>query len=1725
MNKDLRIKIKIDGETSELKVMQSDFKKLSNTINKSANSTKSFQDRMKLMGHLTGGIYAAHQAFEFLNSSISGFIKTSDKMKNVENRLNLVTKSTKELKTAEEELFLIAQASRVAYSDTADLYARMARSTDELNISQKDLLTVTDTISKTLTISGGSADSMNAALMQLGQGFASGTLRGEELNSVMEQTPRLAQAISDGMGITIGQLREYGKSGKLTAKEVIDALKGQAKAVSFEFGMMDITVEQAYTNMSNSTDIFIKDINDTFMVTSGLATSMKELSTYLDTNRTDIIDFVITGSAYLGKFTDGLNLVYETLENTGQGLVNSLNITVYGTLRPIVAMMQSTAEGLNTIGLSSDESLKSMTSLYNFVNNAHTNAKKNLVSNMDEVREAYKKNNVSIEDRISLFKAEIQLNEANEKVKKKQQQLAAEKLANEKKKKLKNLELSKEEKKLLLEIEKEEEKYYNYKINLEQELYESKGDYQRAWAIEKEKLEEELFDNDIDLNSKLAQEKLKIAKKEYFKPITAAQEKLTKDQIDLFKEEQSFVKDYYEDKRDYAESWSAKLSILTVEQHELFSRLNDKEINEFIDGKEKEYQKSFYTYDKLKTVQDGYKHYVIQSNDAIKTSGQNVADVMMDVNSTMANGWEDFFFETSRGFEDLKDLAKDVGNSIANNMLKTTLINPLSTASSSLVNAGINYVTDSVDWGSLFSADKGGPVPSYSSGGRVLTTSEGFTNGSNKKIAGVTHGKEYVAPEYQVEQFPWLFGWLNSRRTGKGVPGAEQIAGIQGLDWGGFGNAGTGTGFNGAQEFGGAMGDRSGYYTEDTSLNFPGQMGVSSSLEEEPADYISTVVDKMFANQVVDTASMVQDYFSSTNTLTTDAINSFNMTDAIAEAVNDEIQSGIEEGTVVGATGVKGTNYGIDWEALGWNTLTTVVSSLLGGVVGGATQSVMGSKIATTVSSKIGSSITGYSWSDTVKETLEFEYAPEVMTQMEDLYSIGLVNTVDAYNGFISDFSNSVGNEDLTKIITLGDVITKIDDALYLDTLNIVNLMHDKIFGYTLENLDNYADGWENILSEYQSGGMSEIVDDVLKAHNEDIYNYWNNYATESGTTILEAVNDALASTIQTKRTFATYGLSDTNLLQKTAEYAQSDYEILANQIGVDAATLTVESFQDAYYDAIKNDFNNETIAQWNSLGDALLSATDAQSEYTQALEEQTEASTLATQSIVTQIQTVQSELDTQLSNISSTYNVAYQNIDSILNPITKTLGSFDLSELTIANNSDYINQITALYNSEKSGLETQLTAIETANTNAETTNANNAAQRLENIKKSNFESQEILLETQLETLETNQNYLENLKDVFEDVIDSLTDTYKDIIGSSDILGSSFNPSDYHTLYSQMKLGLLNGQDVSGYLGDFNESAKDYADYIQDKALSKDEYEIQTLTLANQIKDLAGKGATASLADVESQLIGTNSEISTVESAITALNSTFDSNTTNLIDATFQSVTPLETALTTLDTTFSTLLGNMLIALENQETISVSDIQEEMKIGQWIGQDNGLSTWASSGGAVGVINSSILDSGDQTMNDVSVHTLGQDIYATSDIQAYVSSIINSMGVNSESVSKLRSEAIEAGISAIDLDSIMGWYLGTSNSFASQYELPSFDVGTTYLQKDGPIYAHKGEIVTTPTMSDGIRNGDLTLGNNNEVVNKLESLERKLSTLIEINASQAEELRKTRKIENKKLRVS
>ncbi|MRT37146.1 tape measure protein [Acinetobacter sp. RIT698] len=210
------------------------------------------------------------------------------------NKLKLVTKSQSELNSAMNDTFKIAQNTAQAWDSVAQIYQRFSDNAQRLNITQAKTAELTDTVAKAIAISGGSAASAEAALVQFSQALASNVLRGEELNSVMEQAPGLAKAIAQGMGITVGQLRSVAAEGKITGDVLVDALTKARGSVNELFGKTDFTIAQSFTQLSNEVTKFVGEAGKG----SGAANAISGSLTLLAENLNNVTNIAMIGGAY-----------------------------------------------------------------------------------------------------------------------------------------------------------------------------------------------------------------------------------------------------------------------------------------------------------------------------------------------------------------------------------------------------------------------------------------------------------------------------------------------------------------------------------------------------------------------------------------------------------------------------------------------------------------------------------------------------------------------------------------------------------------------------------------------------------------------------------------------------------------------------------------------------------------------------------------------------------------------------------------------------------------------------------------------------------------------------------------------------------------------------------------------------------------------------------------------------------------------------------------------------------------------------------------------------------------------------------------------------------------------------------------------------------------------------------------------------------------------------------
>lgn len=298
------------------------------------------------MGRLVGPL----AAFAGISFSIHSYIAMSDQLKTIEGQIKNVVKSGKETKRVEEEIYAMAGRSRQSYAESANLFTSVARNASELGKSTDDILKFTEDVSNAMLLGGGSAASQQAALIQLGQALGSGTLRGDELNSIMEQAPKLAETIAKGMGTTIGSLRKLGSEGKLTAKDVFDAVRKQSDSLKKDLGNMPWTVAQASSRIRDSVAQLFFAIENKFGFGDKMARVIATIADQVDklTIKINAIDmstwtpFLITAGIYASVLYMWLHrTVIQSAIITGFNLLGGAVRGVGAAIRGTIGMLSA----------------------------------------------------------------------------------------------------------------------------------------------------------------------------------------------------------------------------------------------------------------------------------------------------------------------------------------------------------------------------------------------------------------------------------------------------------------------------------------------------------------------------------------------------------------------------------------------------------------------------------------------------------------------------------------------------------------------------------------------------------------------------------------------------------------------------------------------------------------------------------------------------------------------------------------------------------------------------------------------------------------------------------------------------------------------------------------------------------------------------------------------------------------------------------------------------------------------------------------------------------------------------------------------------------------------------------------------------------------------------------------------------------------------------------------
>jgi tape measure domain-containing protein len=171
----------------------------------------------------------------------------------------------------------IATETRTGLTETVDLYAKMLRATKDVAQSEEEVARATEIVNKAFKAGGAAASEQAAGILQLSQALGSGVLQGDELRSLRENAPLLAQAIADEFQTNIAGLKALGAEGEITSDRVFKAILRAQGNIDKAFASTTATIGDSLTLLKNAGIEAAGRIGEVTGASSGAASTIMEL--------------------------------------------------------------------------------------------------------------------------------------------------------------------------------------------------------------------------------------------------------------------------------------------------------------------------------------------------------------------------------------------------------------------------------------------------------------------------------------------------------------------------------------------------------------------------------------------------------------------------------------------------------------------------------------------------------------------------------------------------------------------------------------------------------------------------------------------------------------------------------------------------------------------------------------------------------------------------------------------------------------------------------------------------------------------------------------------------------------------------------------------------------------------------------------------------------------------------------------------------------------------------------------------------------------------------------------------------------------------------------------------------------------------------------------------------------------------------------------------------------
>lgn len=316
----------INNLTNALNKFNEQGNRTSEALNKIANNTNKFIDKAAHLSQAVAGIWGGlGKVKEWSNE----FLKTADAINTMNARLKLTTTSTAHFTALRAEIDKIAKSTFSSSETISNLFINLNQSLNEMGLSQKNALEMSETLSKALKAGGASAVDAERAIVQFSQALSTGKLQGQDFKAMIQAAPSLLKNMADGLGVTTGELRAMATEGKLTNEKLVEAFSNMKASVDETFEKMPLSVADATQLMNNSIGGLIEYLNIAVSATGSMSETIKYWANALEQATPTISVFVNEVVGIFAEAVLGLEGICKSFVLAGLDvlwLLNQLNV-------------------------------------------------------------------------------------------------------------------------------------------------------------------------------------------------------------------------------------------------------------------------------------------------------------------------------------------------------------------------------------------------------------------------------------------------------------------------------------------------------------------------------------------------------------------------------------------------------------------------------------------------------------------------------------------------------------------------------------------------------------------------------------------------------------------------------------------------------------------------------------------------------------------------------------------------------------------------------------------------------------------------------------------------------------------------------------------------------------------------------------------------------------------------------------------------------------------------------------------------------------------------------------------------------------------------------------------------------------------------------------------------------------------------------------------------------